>query len=176
MQQMLKTSESIKKEIHELYTSKNYMNDAEIHNQEEILTKKRKLVADMEQNLSKAKKIKARIITQEKSRSNLDEKTIESLHQKIERAKKAMSSQVDANSCSESLTAVLNVQQEARCELECVICLAIPPGEVFSCNNDHILCSGCNIKVTVCPLCRINFEETPARRNRLAEKLIQKLT
>ena len=35
------------------------MNDAEIQNQEEILTKKRKLVADMEQNLSKAKKIKS---------------------------------------------------------------------------------------------------------------------
>ena len=87
-----------------------------------------------------------------------------------------MSSHVDSNSCSESLTAVLNVQQEACSELECVICITIPPGEVFTCSNDHILCSECNSKVNVCPVCQINFEETPARRNRLAEKLIQKLT
>ncbi len=76
------------------------------------------------------------------------------------------------------MDAVLQVQEKARRELECVICLEVPQREaqVFSCREHHLICSGCNEHALfACPVCRQNFRLTSPARNRLAEKMIQQL-
>ena len=41
-------------------------------------------------------------------------------------------------------------------ELECTVCLEIPKIEtrVFQCNNGHIFCQVCYVKLELCPTCR----------------------
>jgi hypothetical protein len=76
------------------------------------------------------------------------------------------------------LDAILKVQNEARDELECVVCLEVPLQgiQVFSCLEHHLLCSECAKQIhQTCPVCRQNFRQTPPTRNRLAEKMIQRL-
>jgi flavin-binding protein dodecin len=76
------------------------------------------------------------------------------------------------------LDAILKVQNEARDELECVVCLEVPllGVQVFSCLQHHLLCSDCAKKILQsCPVCRQNFKQNPPIRNRLAEKMIQRL-
>jgi hypothetical protein len=77
------------------------------------------------------------------------------------------------------LDAILRVQTEARDELECIICLDVPSQgvPVFSCLEHHLLCSDCAKQILQsCPVCRQNFRETPPTRNRLAEKMIERLS
>jgi hypothetical protein len=76
------------------------------------------------------------------------------------------------------MDAMLQVQEKARKELECVICLDVPHREiqVFSCLQHHLMCSECNKHaMQSCPVCRQDFKKTPPARNRLAEKMIQQL-
>ena len=76
------------------------------------------------------------------------------------------------------MEAMLQVQEDAVSELECVICLMVPRKEaqVFSCQQHHLFCSECNDRLLEsCPLCKENFTMIPPTRNRLAEKMIEKL-
>jgi hypothetical protein len=78
----------------------------------------------------------------------------------------------------EGMDAILQVHEEAREELECVICLEVPDRDahVFSCLEHHLLCSDCvKRNLQQCPVCSQNFQQTPPARNRLAEKMIQRL-
>lgn len=61
-------------------------------------------------------------------------------------------------------------------EYECVICLTIPANEVWSCGMecDNIICNDCKGKLKSCPTCRANVKRNPLRRNRTAEKILQK--
>ncbi len=77
------------------------------------------------------------------------------------------------------MDAVLQVQEKAQRELECVICLEVPKRQtqVVSCLEHHLICSECNKhQLESCPVCRQNFRVTPSTRNRLAEKMIQQLS
>ena len=79
-------------------------------------------------------------------------------------------------SFEESFNEVLEVQQEALKELECVICLDVPKEDVFSCTEHHILCSGCKQKgLLKCPICQQDFAISPPTRNRVAKRMIQML-
>jgi galactose-1-phosphate uridylyltransferase len=76
------------------------------------------------------------------------------------------------------MDAMLQVQEKARRELECNVCLEVPrrKAQVFSCLQHHLICSECNKhEFESCPVCRQNFRETPRTRNRLAEKMIEQL-
>ena len=76
--------------------------------------------------------------------------------------------------CLENLNEVLQVQETACSHLECIVCYDVTAGQVYSCEQDHLLCHDCksNPNVLTCPICRQNFENIPVRRNRLAEKMI----
>jgi hypothetical protein len=78
----------------------------------------------------------------------------------------------------EEMNALLQVQEKARRELECIICLEVPrkDTEVFSCSEHHLICLECSKRnLESCPLCRQGFRGTPLARNRLAEKMISQL-
>ena len=76
------------------------------------------------------------------------------------------------------MNVMLQVQEKARRELECIVCLEVPRRDtpVYSCLEHHLICSECKRHTFLsCPVCRQNFRETPPARNRLAEKMIQQL-
>jgi hypothetical protein len=79
----------------------------------------------------------------------------------------------------DEIDAMLQTQEKACRELECVICLEVPKREthVFSCQQHHLMCSQCNAReLESCPVCRQNFRVTRPTRNLLAEKMIEQLT
>ena len=99
---------------------------------------------------------------------------------KIEKAKDALRKldSTTQDSSNETLNAVLQAQQDARQELECVICLDFPTvdTQVFSCLQQHLMCARCcQQNLRSCAVCRQSFEQTPPARNRLAEKMISRL-
>ncbi len=78
----------------------------------------------------------------------------------------------------EEMNSMLQVQENARRELECIICLEVPKKEshVFSCLEHHLICLECSKhRLESCPVCKQGFRETPLGRNRLAEKMISQL-
>ena len=59
-------------------------------------------------------------------------------------------------------------------DLECPVCLEIPTGRIFSCVQQHLVCSQCRPLVSQCPQCRKRYPPTPIR-HRYAEKSITEL-
>jgi len=60
-------------------------------------------------------------------------------------------------------------------ELECPICFEIAISPIFKCEDDHLICSGCRVKVRSCPQCRVEFTQGPHKRFRGAERQREKL-
>jgi len=61
-------------------------------------------------------------------------------------------------------------------ELECPICLEVasqPP--IYKCEEDHLICSKCRVKVRCCPQCREEYPEGPHKRYRGAERQAERL-
>ena len=51
-----------------------------------------------------------------------------------------------------------------RKSLECPVCWEIPKtGPLYQCENGHFLCSACNGKVNLCPVCRVNLPKVRIR-------------
>ena len=65
-------------------------------------------------------------------------------------------------------------QKEA--DLECPVCLEIPAtgAKIFSCTQQHQVCSSCWPRVSQCPVCRKRYPPTPIR-HRYAEKGVEEL-
>ena len=61
--------------------------------------------------------------------------------------------------------------QEKESELECPVCLETAGGEIFSCVEQHLVCSQCRPRVVECPQCRQLYPPTPIR-HRYAEKMV----
>ena len=49
------------------------------------------------------------------------------------------------------------LMRSMREHLECPVCVSVPRGTIFQCNNGHILCQECHEKVEACPTCRDLF-------------------
>ena len=65
---------------------------------------------------------------------------------------------------------------EKEAELECPVCLRVVEAgaAVFSCQQQHLLCSDCRQRVRECPQCREKYSEPPLR-HRFAEKMAREL-
>ena len=65
------------------------------------------------------------------------------------------------------------LNQELSDEISCPICFEemLPPKQIFCCPNGHPICSNCDQKVKICPVCRQNYVKD-SRRNHFAERLI----
>ena len=190
LEEHIKCAKAIQLDLEKLSTSKDYMSEAEISvSQKDLsekqkavleietaLLKKQKDIADSQEKLSKAKKIQNEISQKSKGPLFLSKSEITIAQKKIEEAKEAIKISPVYENSESSLNDVLGVQQEALKELECVICLEVPRKDVYSCTQHHIICASCKQKnILLCPICRQDFTKHPQTRNRLAEKMIQKL-
>ena len=55
--------------------------------------------------------------------------------------------------------------------LECPVCKTVPRSPpIYQCENGHMLCSNCRIRVQTCPTCRV---EMGSIRNLIAEKVLE---
>ena len=64
--------------------------------------------------------------------------------------------------------------REKESELECPVCLETAGGKIFSCIQQHLVCSQCRPRVVECPQCRQSYPPTPIR-HRYAEKMVGEL-
>ena len=69
---------------------------------------------------------------------------------------------------------LLNSMEEKQSELKCPVCLETAGGEIFSCVEQHLVCSQCRPRVVECPQCRQPYPPTPIR-HRYAEKMAGEL-
>ena len=169
LEEKIRNAKSIQQDLDQLNALKDYM-PGEIS----------KVDAEKSKSLTEPLKIKEQIEQKLEDPSYLSPVQLIVAQLNLEKAKHAINSVNTSESANngalESLNAVLEVQQKAREELECVVCLEVPDGNVFSCSEQHILCSKCKQKIILlCPICRQNFTKTPPTRNKLAEKMILKL-
>ena len=177
LEQKVKAAKAIQEDIGMITNSGDFLADDEIIKTEASITKKRKFVEYLEEKCANAKRLKEEIKQKEKDPLYLSKEHINFNERKIENARKALKKvNSSKGSLEESFNQVLEVQQEALKELECVICLDIPKEDVFSCTEHHILCSGCKQQGLLrCPICRQDFVMLPPTRNRIAKIIIQKL-
>ena len=64
--------------------------------------------------------------------------------------------------------------KEKESDLECPVCLETAGGEIFSCIEQHLVCSQCRPRVSECPQCRQPYPPNPIR-HRYAEKSVGEL-
>jgi len=61
-------------------------------------------------------------------------------------------------------------------DLECPVCLLTASVPIFSCPENHLICSVCRPQMTECPECRLEYrDDKKPRRHRYAEKMVEEL-
>ena len=133
--------------------------------------------------------IETEVDAKKQSRRQL-ETEIGTLQARIDHLAKAEADMTDtadkANLEAQRFLQNINKKIEAKeSDLECPVCLEVSAAPIFSCNEQHIICSACRPKVkikvgdtllilpmfqvSICPECREPYPEKP-RRHRYAEK------
>merc|ERR1712083_127686 len=107
------------------------------------------------------------------------EKELESLKVRISELSKDEANTADsadkANQEAQRFLMGINKKIEAKeSDLECPVCLEVSSTPIYSCDEQHIICSDCRPKVKICPECREPYPNKP-RRHRYAEKAAQEL-
>ena len=80
----------------------------------------------------------------------------------------------DNNHNNKYLEFLLKSIKEKEAALECPVCLETAEGEIYSCPEQHLLCSSCGPLVAECPECRAQCRDPP-RRHRYAERMAAEL-
>merc|ERR1719270_568317 len=60
-------------------------------------------------------------------------------------------------------------------EIECPVCSKTASAPIFMCQAQHLICSGCILKVPNCPKCQKSFPLGEGRRNRKADMAAEEL-
>ena len=184
---MLKTrisnSEENKVSLARIENSEDHLSPAQIANTHQEIADLLKVVETKRESLQKSESLDTEIANLRQVILTVEEK--DEIKAQIKEAADGLKSlleplQLIPNTSAEQLASVLQVQENACRELECVVCIEVPqhPIQIFSCSNHHLLCTKCknNPVISKCPVCKQNFAKTPAKRNRLAEKMIEMLT
>jgi hypothetical protein len=165
--------ENLERQISEMSSSRNCINLLGQHHLQEA-------IKDATDKHAKAIAIKAKVSEIERNPAFLQLSDIEQLMDRLGTVNSIFHNKSLQGPLLEAeLDAILKVQNEAKDELECIVCLEVPLQgiKVFSCLEHHLLCSDCAKRILQsCPVCRQNFTKTPPTRNRLAEKMIQHLS
>merc|ERR1712037_154473 len=133
----------------------------------------------LKESLKKKKQLEDLIETEvdlkKQSRGQL-EKEIGSLQARIDHLTKDEADTVDkANLEAQRFLLNINKKIEAKeSDLECPVCLEVSTAPIFSCDEQHLICSDCRPKVSICPECREAYPDKP-RRHRYAEKAAKEL-
>ena len=174
---ILANSQKIRKELIRLEASKDCLTPEVVAKQEDKIEELKSDIKKIEQQLTKARLTSSSIASLKQDPQLLTELEENELKCKLEETEKVLSSiQGDTQS---NINDFLRIQEEARKELECVICLEVPHSRlhIFSCNDHHLICQTCKDKnIKSCPVCRHVFGTSSPKRNRIAEKMIEKLT
>ena len=163
---------------------------------QELSLKRKDLLEEMKQDNeriqkweSKRSKLEAyidnEVIAKRKKGFEIEE-NIQSLEKKLSQIKKdengaASTAEVPETKPKEmaerkepSLLEYLDSQiDEKERELECPVCLLEAEPLIFTCPEQHLICSNCRPKVKACPLCKLKYDKS--RRHRYAEKTSEEL-
>ena len=61
-------------------------------------------------------------------------------------------------------------------DLECPVCLVTASVPIYSCAENHMICSVCRPQMAECPECRVEYSDNKRpRRHRYAEKMVEEL-
>ena len=140
-------------------------------------------IVSTRESLQKAEAANAKIDDLRKGILTVEEK--DRIKAEIKEAEIGLKSLLEPLQLTPSISAaqfasMLQVQENIRQDLECVVCIEMPlPSiQIFSCQENHLLCINCknHPDISKCPYCRQDFAMIPAQRNRLAEKMVAKLT
>ena len=72
------------------------------------------------------------------------------------------------------ITFLLNAIEKKETQLACPVCLETASAPIFMCQQQHLICSSCQPRVTSCPECREAYQGPP-RRHRYAERDAEEL-
>ena len=72
------------------------------------------------------------------------------------------------------VTFLIKSIEEKEAELACPVCLQTAAPPIFSCQQMHLVCSGCQPRLSECPVCREAYQGQP-RRHRYAERDAEEL-
>jgi len=93
------------------------------------------------------------------------------IQQNLKRKKTTSQACLDPN---EKLLTYLIAKKEK--DLECPVCLVTASAPIFSCPENHLICSVCRPQMTECPECRVEYRDNKKpRRHRYAEKMLEEL-
>jgi len=78
--------------------------------------------------------------------------------------------------CEKEKEELFNLMKKKEELLECPVCTDLPSGEIFSCSNQHVICSGClpQLVGNTCPTCREDLGVRP-RHHIFAEAGVREL-
>ena len=72
------------------------------------------------------------------------------------------------------VTFLIKSIKEKEAELACPVCLQTAAPPIFSCQQMHLVCKGCQPRLTLCAVCREAYQ-VPHRRHRYAERDAEEL-
>ena len=78
---------------------------------------------------------------------------------------------------SHSIFQHISIQLILRRELECPVCITVKLGQIYNCQNGHIVCQKCHGRLsqpTKCPSCQVRMPNLP-ERNLAIERMIDRL-
>jgi len=176
---------SMLKQVAQLEAEMNNLRDELVRMQD----KRDQLMKDVEEkdeilkeSLKKKKQLEDLIETEvdanKQSRRQL-EKEIGSLQARIDdlAREEANMSNIADKANLEAQRFLLNIDKKIEAkesDLECPVCMEVSTAPIFSCDEQHIICSDCRPKVSICPECREPYPDKP-RRHRYAEKAAKEL-
>ena len=172
----VKKAESLEMERQKLATLKDYLSPEQILAIDQRCDSLIEEVDNLKRKSTEAKKIGQKIENIQQDQNYMPKEEIKKTSEKIEEAKIRLKTISGRNISEEKFNKISQMHEEARKDLECIVCFDVPGKEVFSCQENHIMCRECKERVLDrCPVCRQTFVGTPPTRNRLAEKMILKL-
>ena len=176
MEEKVKKANSLHKDLNELLNSEDFMSDDAYDECLKALAREEIELQDVKQKLMNAVKIQTQIQSIKHNPNFMTEDVISKDSEKIEISRMYLRKMIGNTLSNKSFDKIVRAHMEACGELQCVVCFEVPPAEVFTCKENHILCHECKPRVLhQCPVCRQSFTISPPTRNRLAEKIILKL-
>jgi len=171
--------EDLERGISKLKTEKQLMEkekDMANSTKQKLSTKKGNLETYIEEEMKNTKErensIKKKIKTIEEEISVLD-----NINAKEDKDKTKEIEQIVVNDPNQILLDFLdNSIIDKEKDLECPVCLETASSPIYSCQENHLICSVCRPKVAECPECRMVYRDNEGmRRHRYAEKTATEL-